>query len=125
MEKTNHLSSMWRNVKMDSFTGSVEATAKEIRLQWSREYGLSEEEIAAELVENPPVDIVAEQKELDAVRRVKKIDLSWLNGAMDEIYYCVEYGKMGIVLEPLIVADGLFNDYCNILEKAGWNERTL
>jgi hypothetical protein len=49
-------------------------TPTEIRVQWMREYGLSEEEIQESLSDDPPVSIETEQKELDAVRSLNELN---------------------------------------------------
>lgn len=60
--------------------------AKAIRLQWMTEYGLTQDEMEQCLIDDPPISVEIEQKELEAVRNVREMDTSWLGDLMKEIY---------------------------------------
>lgn len=44
----------------------------EVRIQWMRLYGLSVKEIAESLSNDPPTDIVEEERELDSVLSIRE-----------------------------------------------------
>lgn len=48
-------------------------TALELRLEWMKGMGFSEEEIQHSLLENPPSSIEDEQVQLDAQKRLQEI----------------------------------------------------
>ena len=50
----------------------ISKTAEQFRIAWTTLLGLSDDEIRANLINYPPKDILAEQKELAALRRMRE-----------------------------------------------------
>ena len=50
----------------------ISKTAEQFRIAWTTLLGLSDDEIRANLINYPPKDIHAEQKELAALRRMRE-----------------------------------------------------
>lgn len=50
----------------------ISKTAEQFRIAWTTLLGLSDDQIRADLINYPPKDIHAEQKELAALRRMRE-----------------------------------------------------
>lgn len=55
-------------------THGLMASAEEIRRAWLIAYGLDAEEIDENILESPPVSIVDESEQLDAVLAIRKLN---------------------------------------------------
>lgn len=50
----------------------------QLRILWMTEYGLDSSDLHQSITNDPPTNLKEEQENLDAVRQLKSMDMSWL-----------------------------------------------